>query len=357
VYARARWYDPQTGTFLSPDPMGYVDSSNVYAFAGGDPVNGRDATGELTWSECVAFTKSGAKTVAMGAGVVVGAAALVAAGVVSAPVVVTAGAIVTAGTVINQAAKRYSTGDASTAYESVGLGIADTFGLTTASEAYQGTELGTGRALSREERAERYGVVAGFAITAVAAKPLSVATGRGVSAVRAPSVKMPAPRAPTNPRHNAQTGSADELDALITRLGERAVREGAHARSEGMSGVAAGNYAETTFGRYLEALNNRLRVQQSTYVVEWQPATLPGHGRVPPFVEYPSGMIVPFRGSLRLDAGLSTTTQFVRTPAVSSDVYPTIIRGYDVTIDLSKVSAVTKYQGEFGVPIRDIRPR
>jgi RHS repeat-associated protein len=45
VYARARWYDPQTGTFMSPDPMGYVDSSNMYAFAGGDPVNGRDPTG------------------------------------------------------------------------------------------------------------------------------------------------------------------------------------------------------------------------------------------------------------------------------------------------------------------------
>jgi RHS repeat-associated protein len=46
VYARARWYDPSTGTFLTPDPMGYRDSSNLYAFAGGDPVNGRDPSGE-----------------------------------------------------------------------------------------------------------------------------------------------------------------------------------------------------------------------------------------------------------------------------------------------------------------------
>ncbi len=45
IYARARWYDPSTGTFLSPDPLGYKDSSNLYAFAGGDPVNGRDPTG------------------------------------------------------------------------------------------------------------------------------------------------------------------------------------------------------------------------------------------------------------------------------------------------------------------------
>jgi RHS repeat-associated protein len=44
-YVRARWYDPESGSFLSPDPEGYVDSSNLYAFAGGDPVNGRDPTG------------------------------------------------------------------------------------------------------------------------------------------------------------------------------------------------------------------------------------------------------------------------------------------------------------------------
>jgi len=44
-YVRNRWYDPSTGTFLSPDPMGYEDSSNLYAFAKGDPVNGRDPLG------------------------------------------------------------------------------------------------------------------------------------------------------------------------------------------------------------------------------------------------------------------------------------------------------------------------
>jgi len=45
IYVRARWYDPSSGTFVSPDPLGYVDSSNLYAFAGGDPVNRRDPTG------------------------------------------------------------------------------------------------------------------------------------------------------------------------------------------------------------------------------------------------------------------------------------------------------------------------
>lgn len=33
-------------TVLTPDPSGYADSSNLYAFAGGDPVNRRDPTGE-----------------------------------------------------------------------------------------------------------------------------------------------------------------------------------------------------------------------------------------------------------------------------------------------------------------------
>jgi RHS repeat-associated protein len=49
VYARARWYDSQTGTFMSPDPMGYVDSSNLYAGFAGDPVNNGDPRGEAVY--------------------------------------------------------------------------------------------------------------------------------------------------------------------------------------------------------------------------------------------------------------------------------------------------------------------
>ncbi|HUF10764.1 MAG TPA: RHS repeat-associated core domain-containing protein, partial [Rhodothermales bacterium] len=48
VYARNRWLDPRTGSFLSPDPAGYRDSSNLYTFTGGDPVNRRDPTGKIT---------------------------------------------------------------------------------------------------------------------------------------------------------------------------------------------------------------------------------------------------------------------------------------------------------------------
>ncbi|HEX2836340.1 MAG TPA: Ig-like domain-containing protein [Thermoanaerobaculia bacterium] len=45
-FVRARWYDVQHGVWLTPDPMGYVDSPNLYAYAGGDPVNGRDPSGQ-----------------------------------------------------------------------------------------------------------------------------------------------------------------------------------------------------------------------------------------------------------------------------------------------------------------------
>jgi len=44
-YVRERWYDPERGSWLSPDPLGNRDSANLYAFGSGDPVNGRDPTG------------------------------------------------------------------------------------------------------------------------------------------------------------------------------------------------------------------------------------------------------------------------------------------------------------------------
>ncbi len=44
-YMRARWYDPTTRRFISPDPLGLSAGINQYAFAGGDPINGRDPSG------------------------------------------------------------------------------------------------------------------------------------------------------------------------------------------------------------------------------------------------------------------------------------------------------------------------
>jgi RHS repeat-associated protein len=44
-FMRARWYEPQTGRFLSEDPMGLAGGINPYVFAGNDPISGADPTG------------------------------------------------------------------------------------------------------------------------------------------------------------------------------------------------------------------------------------------------------------------------------------------------------------------------
>jgi RHS repeat-associated protein len=44
-YYRARWYDPQLGTFLETDPIGALDYVNLYSYVGLEPGNGVDPTG------------------------------------------------------------------------------------------------------------------------------------------------------------------------------------------------------------------------------------------------------------------------------------------------------------------------
>jgi RHS repeat-associated protein len=51
-YVRARWYDPQQGRFMSEDPLGDAGGLNQYAFAGGDPINGSDPTGQCVNDQC-----------------------------------------------------------------------------------------------------------------------------------------------------------------------------------------------------------------------------------------------------------------------------------------------------------------
>jgi RHS repeat-associated protein len=69
IFARARWYDPSTSSFISDDPLGYKDSSNLYAYAANNPVGRTDPTGESFGDDLWDVTKAGLGVVA---GTVVG---------------------------------------------------------------------------------------------------------------------------------------------------------------------------------------------------------------------------------------------------------------------------------------------
>jgi RHS repeat-associated protein len=174
VFVRARWYAPQDGTWLTDDPFGPVDSSNLYAAFACDPVNGFDPTGTLTGREAWAFTKAAGKTAAIGLGIAAAGAGAVALGVVSAPVLAAGAVVVGVGSVGYNAYQRYDSGVATSVSEAIGIGLGDTLGITAGFEAYQGEDL-SGRLLNGEERAARWGTAAGAAIT-IAATPKVVST-------------------------------------------------------------------------------------------------------------------------------------------------------------------------------------
>ena len=45
LYYKARFYSPSLGRFLQPDPIGYADNLNLYAYVGNNPVNFGDPSG------------------------------------------------------------------------------------------------------------------------------------------------------------------------------------------------------------------------------------------------------------------------------------------------------------------------
>lgn len=58
-WMRARFYDPETGRFLTEDPIGIAGGMNLYAYAASDPVNAHDPTGthlECWWEYTPGYT-------------------------------------------------------------------------------------------------------------------------------------------------------------------------------------------------------------------------------------------------------------------------------------------------------------
>ncbi len=47
-YYRARYYNPELGRFMSPDPMGLIDGPNLYTYCGNDSVNWVDPLGRMS---------------------------------------------------------------------------------------------------------------------------------------------------------------------------------------------------------------------------------------------------------------------------------------------------------------------
>ena len=57
-FYRARYYDSVKGRFLQRDPLGYVDGTNLYEYAKGNPITLTDSFGLLTKDECIAKVKN-----------------------------------------------------------------------------------------------------------------------------------------------------------------------------------------------------------------------------------------------------------------------------------------------------------
>ncbi|MEO0510253.1 MAG: RHS repeat-associated core domain-containing protein [Verrucomicrobiota bacterium] len=59
IHMGARCYDPVSGRFLSPDPLGHAESMDLYSFANGDPINFVDPTGRGGELSSYAFSPMG----------------------------------------------------------------------------------------------------------------------------------------------------------------------------------------------------------------------------------------------------------------------------------------------------------
>jgi len=158
----ARVYDARLGRFLQPDPLGFVDGLNVYAFARNAPGTFIDPLGfksnELDWGT-VAWEAT--KTIGTGLALVGGTAAAVSAGIVSAPFVITVGALAMVGVGMYSFFKRsdeaFAAGKIDHAGSAAIAALGDTVGATNIYEGATGQDAVTDRVLATQERSGRLG--------------------------------------------------------------------------------------------------------------------------------------------------------------------------------------------------------
>lgn len=158
----ARIYDARLGRFLQPDPLGFADGPNQYAYARNAPGTLIDRYGfsssEIDWGTVAA---QGVTTAAVGIGIAAGAGALVGAGVVSAPVIAAIGGAILVGSAIYSYSKRSDEALAAGQTDRTGraalLAMGDTIGASGIYEGITGQDGVTDRALGTTERSERLG--------------------------------------------------------------------------------------------------------------------------------------------------------------------------------------------------------
>ena len=149
-----------------------------------------------------------------------------------------------------------------------------------------------------------------------------------------------------NSRYVNWGSNLDDINDTIVKLGLRALKN------------SGGNWrkSEALFEKYLQTVENRLRNVNSEYGVEIQPAAVQGGLRIPAGFWIGKNKWVPYRGSRRLDASIVDLSQIANSPTKYQGKYKTVVSGFDITLNPTKPSVITKYQEYFGdIPIFDIR--
>lgn len=160
----ARTYSPRLGRFVQPDPMGYVDGMNLYAFAHHAPGSLTDYFGfssnDIDWG--IVGCEAGS-TVLTGAAALLACTALVVGGIVSLPAMLAAGGIAAVFSltvsILHRGKEAIDAGvsDDDLFWKASVAGIGDQVGATDIYQGVTGTEVFSGETLGTKRRSELLG--------------------------------------------------------------------------------------------------------------------------------------------------------------------------------------------------------